>query len=425
MKNRITTPRGLDLLYQAALLMACALVMGCPTPPQREARLPGPFTQIERVEIGGEGGIVLAREGDVWSLERTPFLVDARRAEALERAFHVRWEPVELRAIEHTGEVLHVVGDRAVEIRIVPIGDQPVTYYQGRAENEGAASWILARHAVEAALIRGAPRLSADPITWRSDEVMGIDAALVLEVRLEPGPHAVRRDGGWSSDTQLDPYRVEQLVRRLTALDAEPIPATPAPDSSHRHFELITESTTHVLALHETEQGVVLSVDGQLAFALSESDAQYLELAHRTLGQTERLALVPERITRMRLVDTGERLAFAQTDDGWIGDDSSVPAENPGAPESSDPPENLDRWVRAVTRLDAYYDAPELRVAFTLPRRSVTLETEERTIRVDFVWRDGENVYARIDGGLPFRTERSAERIFRTPLLSEHSETTP
>lgn len=397
------------------LLLTCVLVSGCSrSSPGTESRFPGPFTRLDRVEIGGTDGVSLQREGELWRIEGTPFLVDSRRARALERAFHHRWEPSEERSIEHTGEALHLNGPHAIPVVIVPSADQPVTYVQGRAEGEGGATWILPNHSDRAALVEGAPLLSADANSWRSEEVLGLDAALVTEIRLDPGLTAVRNDEGWVSETYaVDSYRVEQLVRRLASLDAELVEAVPATESSTQRFVLVTASATRTVAIHTVDDVSVLSVDGVIGFSLSESDRGDLELARRTLEPTERLAIVPERVVRLHVYEASQVTAFVQDEGGWMRD------------EGQSGPEQLDRWVRAVARLNAYYDAPEAEVAFTMPRRSVELVTEESTIRVDFVWRDGEEVYARIDHGLPFRIQRSAERILRIPLISDHSETTP
>lgn len=390
------------------------LAYGCDDAAETEVRLPGPFTEIDRVEIGGSDGVVLVRDGDRWRLDETPFLVDARRAESLERAFQLEWQSVEDRAVEHTGEALRLVGPRAVPVVVIPTRDQPVRYTQGRSEDEGSATWVLAEHSSDGSLVRGAPQLSPDSMEWRSEEVLGCDPESVVELVLTPGPHVRRSGDGWTGASgEVDHYRVEQLARRLCSLDAEPVSAEPAPEAATHRFEVHSADRVRELALHGVGLEVTLSVDGQVAFILSPSEAEDLRIAHRVLSPTDRLSLVPEGVTEVRIREDDTQYSAVPSDAGWVASGERTLSAD------------YDRWLRSVARLSAYHDAPETLAAFVMPRRSVELDTEEATIRVDFIWRDDENVYARIGGGVPFRTQRSAERILRATLINDQSEISP
>ena len=361
---------------------------------------PGPYLVIDRVEVAGPNEVIeLVRDGDNWTIADTPFLVDARAAAALETSLRRRWDPSELRPIAHTAEALGLRGEEATSVTVWPADSVPVRFTIGRTEPESPGRWILPEGASIAGFVPEADALVGGPLHWRSEKVCALSASEVGEVWINGGLRASRDGREWRGDG-VDGYRVEQLVRRLAGLDAAPIAAVEIGDASTLiEFELVGPERSCAIGLYESPEGdFVMTIDRVLGFDLDAEETQTLLAAPRSLGTPERLALVPESVRSVKL--RGQAVLVLSEERRWVSDTEEGRTD-------------CDRYVRTLCRLDAEHDAPEIRATFALPRRRVRVETEDEVHHVDLTWdRDGA-VFARVDGGPPFRVESSSHRVLR------------
>ena len=397
----------LTVLLTVILTVLVVPFVGCETVrDQASPPLPGPYLDLQRLELGEDPTLVLVDDDGIWRIEGTPHLVDERTIATVERSFRRGWSAVETRPAEHTAEALELTDD-GLPVRVIPTVAQPIRYVQGREELPGQL-WILVDGASNASLVADAPALDADPLFWRADEVIGGDSREIVELRMDPGPRAIGTDAAWVGvDEELDSFRVERLVRLLVSMDAEPIAPRPFTPPRQR-FVLVSEEDERELGVHSDDGEWLLSIDGHVAFRLQEAEAEALLAIRHALGPRERLAIVPERVTHVRVIEAGAHVTATPDEDAERGWASELPLSS-----------QWDRWVRAAVRLDAEHDADYLRAAFVLPRRRAILSLGDEELVLAFTWHDDEAVYARVGRGVPFRVERSSDRILRTELIAD------
>ena len=447
MKNRMPTSWFQHRLYQSALTLASIASLGlfaaCPDRPKFDVSFPGPYLLIDRVDLSeADRSVSLVRTDLGWVIDGSPFLVDEDLSYALETAFRHRWHPTETRAIAGTADALRLTDESAVFVQVWPADGPPVRFRVGREDAaiirpeggsqssphgdsqnaprgdylgvavsgdatrgplERPARWVLPQGSDYAGLVPLTVPIAPDPLAWRARAVCGLRAEQATVLTIDGETVAERIDGEWVGEG-LDAYRVEQLVRRVARLEANP--TAPAPASTPRvALSISGPSGGCTVGVHGAGAEIRLSIDGVVAFEATSEHARALLNARRRLGSSERVALAPDAVLSATIASAGHRSTVEPTGVGdvWTSTDGFVAGGL-----------SCGRFVRALTRLEAEYDAPESGPAFVLPHTRIRLHLTEGTATVELVIAPDGSVYARVDGGVPFRVVQQSERILRT-----------